>query len=400
MESTARETVHEYLEVSGELLAKPNALAEVIEENRTSPVVVFCNAPSDADLLEALLRKRGITSRKLIGNVPPMKVSKAVSEVKSREALALIVTDVSGQSVNLNDFDISVNYAMHSDPEVYMQRSGQQGGGTPLRTISLIGPLDLTHFHYLKKVGGLEFVQLQPASPEKISSARVESLRKDAHAKKDSFDERTKAVVEYIMTDPEVRDLVGLLVVNTFEVIPSLSIAPTDRSEGDEEGRESRGGRDRGDRDRGERGGDHRGDRHDRGRDRNNRRERFDDGERAPRTPTPKEVRVYLGTGTAKGLTEEKLIALIEEKCPEAKDHIKRFSGRHNYAFFDVDESVAEVVTSKLADASHASEKLFVKEAIRIPVLREKQEVQETTESSEDTAADSEQQFEEASVDA
>lgn len=388
METTAAEqvttssepTLHQYVEVSGDLLAKPDALAEIIEVNRGTGIVIFCNTPSDADLIEALLRKRGVTSRKLIGHVPPARVSKSVAEVRSGEAAALIVTDVSGQSLDLGQFDVSINYAMHNDPEVYLQRAGQMGGGAPKRVISIIGPLDITHFHYIKKVGGLEFTQLEPPSQEKIASARVEALRKQAEAKKDSFDERIKTVTDIVLKDSDSKTLVSLLVQLAFEA-PAAAPAPSyDRDH--EEDDSHRG-------DRGDRRGRGRG-RHDRGGDRDEggyegqpreRGERHRDrerGERPDRGPTKKEARLYVGIGSKVGFNEEALKKILSEHCPEAAENLHRFSGRTGYSFFDVDEGMSDLVATKLSEVEWKGEKLFIKEAIKIPVLRPK-EAEETT---------------------
>lgn len=380
METTALEqvstptepTLHQYVEVSGDLLAKPDALAEIIEVNRGSGIVIFCNTPSDADLIEALLRKRGVTSRKLIGHVPPARVSKSVAEVRSGEAAALIVTDVSGQSLDLGQFEVSINYAMHNDPEVYLQRAGQMGGGAPKRVISIIGPLDITHFHYIKKVGGLEFSQLEPPSQEKIAGARVDALRKQAEAKKDSFDDRIKNVADLVLKDSDSKTIVSLLVQLAFEA-PAAPTQSYDRDDEDDSPRGDRG-------DRGDRRGRGRG-RNDRGGDRDEggyegqprergERHHRERGERPDRGPTKKEARLYVGIGTKMGFNEEALKKILAENCPEAAANLHRFSGRTGYSFFDVDEGMSDLVATKLSEVEWKGEKLFIKEAIKIPVLR------------------------------
>lgn len=362
-------TVHYFREVSGDLLAKPDALAEIIDANRGEKIIVFCNTPSDVDMIEALLRKRGISSRKLIGHVPPAKISAAIQDLKNGDAAALIVTDVSGQNIDLGNFDLSVNYTMHSDPEIYLQRAGQMGGAAPKKAVSLVGPLDITHFHYLKKVAGFDFQQLEAPSEEDILAARLNSIKQVASSKE--IPERTKTIAEKIMKDSNSENIVAFLLQNYFEP-PAAPVVERYSS-----GEEDEGGR--------------------RGRNRNGRDERRDERregreERRERTPVKKEARVYIGIGTNEKFSEEALKKLVEEASPEHTDAIKRFSGREEYSFFDLDEEIADLVTSKLENAEWKGKKLFVKEAIRIPLLR--QEVEEKKEDSEESTEEEEVQAE------
>jgi ATP-dependent RNA helicase DeaD len=357
-------TVHYFREVSGELLAKPDALAEIIDANRGEKIIVFCNTPSDVDMIEALLRKRGINSRKLIGHVPPAKVSAAIQDIKNGDASALIVTDVAGQNIDLGNFDLSVNYTMHSDPEIYLQRTGQLGGAAPKKAVSLIGPLDITHFHYLKKVAGFDFQQLEAPSEEDILAARLNSIKQVASNKE--IPQRTKTIAEKIMKDSDAENIVAFLLQNYFEP-PATPVV-----ERYSNGQEDEGGR--------------------RGRNRSGRDEQRDEQreEKRERTPVKKEARVYIGIGTKQEFSEEALKKLIEEVSPEHKDAIKRFSGREEYSFFDLDEEIADLVVSKLENAEWKGKKLFVKEAIRIPLLR--QEIQEIEEKKEDSEESTEEE--------
>ncbi len=367
-------TTHYYREVSGDLLAKPDALAEIIDSHRGEKIIVFCNTPSDVDMIEALLRKRGISSRKLIGHVPPAKISSAIQDLKNGDAAALIVTDVSGQNIDLGNFDLSINYTMHSDPEIYLQRSGQMGGAAPKKAVSLVGPLDITHFHYLKKVAGFEFQQLEAPSEEDILAARLSSIKQIASSRE--IGDRTKIISEMILKDKESEKIVAFLLQNYFEP-PAPPVVERYSSDDDEGGRRGRGGR----RD------DNRHNREDR------RDERRDDrrDERRERTPVKKEARVYLGIGTNEKFSEDALKKLLEDLSPEHKDSIKRFSGREEYSFFDVEEEIADLVTSKLENADWKGKKLFVKEAIRIPLLR--QEVEEKKEESEEEETSAEEEI-------
>lgn len=401
------DTLHEFIETSGDILSKPTALAEIIEVEGNKKVVVFCNSPSDADLVEVLLRRKGFRARKLIGHVSPQKVTKAVQEIKSGELRVLVVTDVAGQGLTIGDFDISINYSIHSDPEVYLQRSGQMGGETtvPQKVISLIGPLDITHFHYLKKIAGVAFVKRELPDQAEIATARLETLAAEATEKAPHADEKMKALASKILERKDAAEIVTLLLVNTYEVLPNISAAESQSSE-DEEGprgrRDHRGGdRDR-DNGRGGRSGgrdrrDNRGDRDNRGSKWQGRGRDDEGGEYSgyhgrSGQPPKREVRIYLGDGKDSGVTLESFTTLLKDKCDLESDVIKRFSSRPNYSFVDVTEEAAPIVLEKLEGSTGPKGKsLFFKKAITLTAPRE--EIPQESEgedmapsSSEDTA--------------
>jgi len=298
---------HIYYEVGTSLLAKPQALCDLVELESGRTVVVFCNSPSDADFADVILKKRGIASVKLIGYVPQIKLSKAVQQLKNREITALVLTDVAARGVPLEEFEVVVNYSIPADPEVYFTRFVTEGETKTKKVASLVAAVDISNFHLLKKLGKAEFTQVQPPTPEQLFSSKFTTLRDQAIEKAAAGDASLNELVEKVLSDDKSREIVTLLLNNTLSVIPSLKAAAApareERSEFDEEDDEvgqpdfdrlERSG-DRGDRGdrrgrdrRGGRGGrDTRGNRDDRDNrgnrdDRGNRRQRadsFDDGD-------------------------------------------------------------------------------------------------------------------------
>ncbi|MFO0416833.1 MAG: helicase-related protein, partial [Pseudomonadota bacterium] len=81
---------HIYYEVGTSLLAKPQALCDLVEFEAGHTCVVFCNSPSDADFADVILKKRGVASLKLIGYVPQIKLSKAIQQLQKKEITALV----------------------------------------------------------------------------------------------------------------------------------------------------------------------------------------------------------------------------------------------------------------------------------------------------------------------
>jgi ATP-dependent RNA helicase DeaD len=292
-------TQHCFVEVGGDLLSKPSSLSDLLEQLGFPTSIVFCNTPSDTDLLEVLLKKRGISANKLIGYVPPQKLERTLQQVRSKEVCAVVVTDIAARNLNLGEFDLVVNYSIQSDGDLYLQRCGIPTGATaetsggegerPVRqpakkVVSMVGPLDIGNFHFLKKAANVEFTKLEPPSKEQVFSARIENLAGKAARSQSGGEENLKAMAAMVLSHPQKDAIVSFLLQNVLEVMPQLSadlekavaerdswvqddsVQPGAYRQGggdDDRGNGDRGGggygRGRGGRDRDSRGGDNRG---------------------------------------------------------------------------------------------------------------------------------------------
>lgn len=386
---SASKVVHHYVEVGGDLLAKPGALCDLIEAEG-KPTIVFCNTPSDADFVEVLLKKRGVKVRKLIGHISQAKLSSTIEQVRNEEINVLVVTDVAAQGLRLKDFGLCIIHATHSDPEVYLERTGQIGDDEagPEKVISLVGPLDITHFHYLKKIIQIPIEKGALPDSGKLAAARLEKVRQDALKRNAKQNEKIGSLVQLIVEDEHRDEIIAYLLQNTLEVLPALH-QPSEAREPSEDYRDSRDRpRDR-DRDRGDRGdrggrdrdrGGRRGDRRQNGRyGRDNDDEGADRGEsprreREPRQslPSRKEIRLYIGHGTSQGFSKAKFVELLEQNSNTPADEVKRFSERPHYCFVDMTEEFAETTLESLSGlALGEGGNFFIKRAIQIPVPRE-----------------------------
>jgi superfamily II DNA/RNA helicase len=297
---------HIYFEVGTSLLAKPQALCDLVEYEGGHSVIIFCNSPSDADFADVILKKRGVASVKLIGYVPQLKLSKAVQQLQKKEITALVLTDVAARGIPLEEFDVVVNYSIPQDPEVYFTRFVAEGETKTKKVISLVSAMDITNFHFLKKLGKCEFVQAEPPSAEQLFASKFSQLRDQAIEKAAAGDTSLNELVEKVLADDKAREIVGFLLNNTLTVIPALKAAASpareeraefedeeeddvgqpdfDRQDRDGNRRDRRGGRDRDRRGNREARGnrddrDNRGNRDDRGGRRQHRDDSFDDGD-------------------------------------------------------------------------------------------------------------------------
>lgn len=366
---------HLFHEVTGELLSKPEALADYLEANDLPSTLIFCNQASETDLVEVMLKKRGISNRKLLQHLNPTKVAQTVAQVTSGEVAALIVTDIAARHLEVEDFELIINYSIPSDPEVYVHRTETSGGGGKLKKVlSLVGPLDRANFHYLKKIVEAEFEKAPPIAKGLGTGARLKSLKASAQKKNHLEDAGIQELVKMIVEDADRDSLIAYLV---YAATTAPAPAQNGKPEREHHGREDRV---REDRDR-KRGDKERGDRR-RGKEQSVEAE--DEGrEEAPRepqrrrerpAPTPippqkKTCRLYVGKGKAEGLEESHLTETVKGAFGEDQV-IKRASIRPHYTFLDVTEDHVEKVIELL---EQSDQKLFVKKAITLSAPRERE---------------------------
>ncbi|MCB0321438.1 MAG: DEAD/DEAH box helicase, partial [Bdellovibrionales bacterium] len=284
--------IHEFIEVGHELLAKPEALATIIEVEGRPRVAVFCNNPSETDLLEVLLKKRGIRAKKLIGNIPDHAVRETMDQVRNGEVEAVVLTDISGRGFPIEEFDLVVHHAAPEDPEIYLHRLGHPDSSSRLkRSVSLVGSTDLGNFHFLKKVVEFDFQSKSLPSNEEVASARFQSFNQEVKA----FSTEDPQVLEYarLIKEEGSQEQSILFLLNQYlKVLPEALSNKKDK-------------RSRRSRDRDFEGGDHEGSRD--GRQKNGRDNSWGDssrrrdgdrddeqGERRPK-PTRKDIRFYVG---------------------------------------------------------------------------------------------------------
>lgn len=412
-EQSVKNLKHIYFEIGAELLSKPNALAQIIE-GRGQTALVFCNTPSDTDLVEVLLKKRGVAARKLIGNVPPAKLEKTLAQLKSGEVTTLVVTDIAARGIDIDDFDLAINYTAPSDADTYAHRVTKSGAElNRLKTVAtLVGPLDITNFHYVKKGIEAEFTTEELPDADTILKAKIERLSSLAAQKNIGEDNKYAPLAEAVAKHKNKNAIIALLLQNTIEVLPSLQVAaereeepayddddtqPNFNDRGDRRDRDDRRGR----RDN-RRGGrdDRRGGGRDRDRDRDNGHGRrpyadLDDEatlqaeeaqqRRKPRAMLPplREARIYYGKGSDAGMNEDALRSLVQKESGLSAEDIKRVIIRKNYAFFDVLDEQSQAVLDKLTSDG---KELCIKKATVISTQRNEPAPEEATDSAHESA--------------
>lgn len=380
---------HLYCEVGGDLMAKPTALCDIIETQRPSSAIIFCNTKSDTHLVEVLLRRRGFDARRINSELTQRQRTAVMNKLRAKELRFLVATDIAARGIDVSQIDLVINFSIHEQPEVYIHRTGRTGrAGRQGTAISLVGPRDFGFFHYLTKVTKLDFQRLTLPSEEDVAGARVAHLyeiirqaslevkpRDTLTARKllaelggisepaEELEAMVAKLTRYALEHHIAEEAKSLDEERELEIRPERS--SSDDGEGRKRGRKRKRDREHGEEERDEerrrderRGeGEHRARRHDderrgeRGRDRGHRhgederRERHEEQER-PRQPD--ELRLYIGQGTAEGMTPQLFRDLALEMAELSPQDLGHLTIREHYGYVDVKEPEARKLIASL----------------------------------------------------
>lgn len=314
-----KELKHIYYEIESDLLSKPNALVDIVLINPAS-TVIFCNQPSEADLVDVILKKRGVECSKLIGHVPHSKIASDTEKAVNGELAVLIVTDVSAKDLEVEKFSRLINYSIHEDPEIYVHRTTVSSEGSSLETVvNLVSPLDHGNFHYLKKVVDFDIALLELPSGEEIQKAQFNQIITEAEACDYSEVEEKLAILLDQLNSSDKKDaLIKYLLYSFNYVMPDLRVKNHSRGNNRDEGSNSK--------------------RRTSYKDRVDGKDLNDEESRILTRNLPKKeyVRFYAGVEGEGKVEQKEITKLMKEVANVEETQIERFTERGSYAFIDL----------------------------------------------------------------
>ncbi len=148
-EATLKNLNHYVCEVGNELLAKSDALSDVLLQYRERCSVVFCSNRSDVEVVEKIMRRKGIDARRITSDLSDEQLEKLFEKINAGEIQVIIAADFL-KNVLINEFvDVVVNYSLPSDKDDYSLGLNVVKSNADI--ITIIGIKEFSAFHSLKK---------------------------------------------------------------------------------------------------------------------------------------------------------------------------------------------------------------------------------------------------------
>jgi len=368
---------HLFAEVGGELMAKPNALCDIMETYRPGSAIVFCNTKSDTQMVEALLRRRGFEARRLNSDLSQKQRDRVIKKIKDKELPILVATDIAARGLDIEALDMVINFTIHEQPEIYVHRTGRTGrAGRSGIAISLVGPRDFGSFHFLKKVVNADFKKIELPTDDEIAQARLAHVNQMLRESQLQITDRDRLIArKLILENSNVSEpsdyfveVVSKLARHMVEHHVTLEtkaleeeIPAGDSDSSDVVPRDARRER-REDGDRGRK----REPREDSRREPRREEHREERPAREERAPQPVPLRVFVGKGAKDGLTEDSLKNLLEQGANVQLSDARAVIIRDKYTFLEVSVELAEKIVRGLNGKDFNGEPLVVEPAIEL----------------------------------
>jgi ATP-dependent RNA helicase DeaD len=400
---------HCYCEVSGELLAKPTALCDLIETLRPRSAIIFCNTKSDTQLVEALLRRRGFDARRINSDLSQSQRQSIIKKIRQEELQFLVATDVAARGLDIEQIDLVINYTIHEQPETYIHRTGRTGrAGRSGKAISIIGPKDFGAFHYLTKVVDFSFNKIETPSDEEVAGSRLPHIYEIIRTSNFKISERELLTAKKLLTDlgniedPTEELIESIAKLCQFALERSLNIdaksleeelentsedfprekeahSPSKHTQKEhhkehlprkQDRQHASDPREKGDRNpsnkskpekqRPEKQRDSRKEpRREEGRQQTRESKRREPRENNASTST----RLYIGQGTADKMTIDNFLDLVTEFTGLGEEHLQNLVMRKHYGFVDANPEDAKIILKNLSGIEHNNHPLVVEEA-------------------------------------
>ncbi len=123
--------------------AKPQFLAELIEQGDWTQILVFSRTKHGANKLATHLDKQGISAMAIHGNKSQSARERALAAFKANKIRVLVATDIAARGLDIADLPHVVNYELPNIPEDYVHRIGRTGrAGRAGNAVSLVSDVE------------------------------------------------------------------------------------------------------------------------------------------------------------------------------------------------------------------------------------------------------------------
>ena len=108
-------------------MAKPEALARLLECEVGEGAIVFVRTRAAASELSSDLERRGFAAAALSGDIAQAERERTVDRLRDGRLDVLVATDVAARGLDVERIGHVINYDLPSDPEAYVHRIGRTG---------------------------------------------------------------------------------------------------------------------------------------------------------------------------------------------------------------------------------------------------------------------------------
>src|SRR3954452_3110934 len=210
---------HFYVEVGDR--EKPEALVNVLKQERPEQAIVFARTKIGVDRLARRLGDAGVRVKALHGDMSQGQRDGVMIAFKGGRERLLIATDVAARGLDITGVSHVVNYDIPNSPDIYVHRIGRTGrAGEAGRAVTIITPKQRRELEAIERHAKTEIDEWSPNGdrPRRAPSKPKREARRPRHTKPQSRDgvPYAKLIVGAGRADGfEPADVVGAVVDNS-----------------------------------------------------------------------------------------------------------------------------------------------------------------------------------------
>ncbi len=162
--ATTAETVKQALVMVSEA-DKRDALLQIIEREPVKSALIFCNRKRDVDTLYKSMKRLGLNTAQLHGDMDQAQRTATLESFKRNEITLLVCSDVAARGLDIDFLSHVFNYDVPIHAEDYVHRIGRTGrAGRSGASFTLATRADAKFVHAIEKLIGKPIPQVTVAS--------------------------------------------------------------------------------------------------------------------------------------------------------------------------------------------------------------------------------------------
>jgi ATP-dependent RNA helicase DeaD len=131
---------------------KFSLLMHILRKEESKRVIIFCSTRTTVMLVAKNLRKQGVNSESIHGNLNQNQRLRVMNNFKHGELQVLVASAVAARGIDVKDVTHIINYDLSKDPQEYIHRVGRTArAGESGKAITLLSPRDHDAFTSILK---------------------------------------------------------------------------------------------------------------------------------------------------------------------------------------------------------------------------------------------------------
>ena len=235
---TVSNTDQIYFEVSE--ADKFEALSRIIDIEEDFYGLVFCRTKRDTDNVSRHLGERGYDVDALHGDISQAQREQILNKFKRKAINVLVATDVAARGIDVQDLTHVINYALPNDPQAYVHRIGRTGrAGKQGIAITFITPAEYRRLQYIKQAAKTDIRKAElPKVKDVIQTKKRRIKNSVSEIIKTDLQPAYLELANELLSDHSPEQAIAALLQNSFAgELDAKNYADIDRSGVDRKGK-------------------------------------------------------------------------------------------------------------------------------------------------------------------